>query len=488
MSGKAEMDSNDRRLRVLSVVVLAVLLLSSLDALIMTRVAVLPQYLAPAANSYYPCGDADLDFRFEVYGTSGGFPDTVIGYENAGGNSYQKFYPGILFRGIPCDMGDGDNDGLTELLCDSVGNDGDFTILFESEDSWSYPRSKVWQVRNHSEWLPPQYTDLDRDGHMEIAISAEGEGIKLFENAGDNRYDSVATLPTTPLSYFRCFDTSDFDNDGLCELAAGHGAYVDVFEGTGRDNEFVLSAVCTTAADTDADAARCLTAARDMDLDGYSEFILLVQSPMYDKLVIYEASSHAKYRVAWQRVFPVSTGPKWLSSGDIDGDGVDEFVYSLRGMLRVFKCTGPDEYEQVWTTDSIAEKCQLSDLNGNGRAELIFDVIWTGSPDLHCNIYEDTEGLAVAEMSKPRTGSPVKVTPTLVCLGAVARFSDLPTDADLEVHSLDGRLVRRTHGVRQSTWTWDLRDRSENLVPAGTYFAVIRCKGRTTSLKLCLVK
>jgi hypothetical protein len=42
--------------------------------------------------------------------------------------------------------------------------------------------------------------------------------------------------------------------------------------------------------------------------------------------------------------------------------------------------------------------------------------------------------------------------------------------------------------VRQSAWTWNLRDQHGDLVSAGTYFAVIRSKGKATSLKLCVVK
>ena len=67
-------------------------------------------------------------------------------------------------------------------------------------------------------------------------------------------------------------------------------------------------------------------------------------------------------------------------------------------------------------------------------------------------------------------------------------FSGIPSDAAVEIHAIDGRLVRRQPQVRQSSWTWDLRNQSGNLVPAGTYFAVVRCKGKSTSLKLCLVK
>jgi hypothetical protein len=67
-------------------------------------------------------------------------------------------------------------------------------------------------------------------------------------------------------------------------------------------------------------------------------------------------------------------------------------------------------------------------------------------------------------------------------------FSEVSPGADIKVLSLGGRQIRSQPRVRQSSWTWDLRDQTGNLVPAGTYFAVIRAKGQSTSLKLCLVK
>ena len=96
--------------------------------------------------------------------------------------------------------------------------------------------------------------------------------------------------------------------------------------------------------------------------------------------------------------------------------------------------------------------------------------------------------MSVAEFTKPPQPRSPRIQPTIVRLGAPVLFSGTPPDADIEVHSLDGRLVSRASGVRQSSWTWDLRDQAGNLVPAGTYFAVIRGKGKSTSLKLCLVK
>jgi hypothetical protein len=222
-----------------------------------------------------------------------------------------------------------------------------------------------------------------------------------------------------------------------------------------------------------------------MDHDGWPEFIGIGESLGCPTLMVYEATSVGHYHEVWGQVHP-DWSQGWfgnpISVGDVDGDSTEEFGVSTGGGVALFKCTGPHEYSEVWSRESTGTYLHLFDINSDGRAEIIFD-----GPQ-GTEIWEDTEGLGVAEFSKFSLESPVKVSPSVVRLGASLLLSGLPPGADIEVHSLDGRLVRETQGVRQSTWTWDLRNQSGSLVPAGTYFAVIRSRGKSTSLKLCVVK
>jgi hypothetical protein len=170
-----------------------------------------------------------------------------------------------------------------------------------------------------------------------------------------------------------------------------------------------------------------------------------------------------------------------IATGDADGDGVDEFAFTAATGIKLLKCTGPGQYEEVWQLNHPSHWLRFFDINQDGRDELIVPVEST-------YIFEDTLGLGIADFTRFPERSPVKVAPSVARLGTSLLFSGFPAGADIEVHSLDGKLVKRTQGARQSAWTWNLRDQSGNLVPAGTYFAVVRSKGKTTSLKLCLVK
>jgi len=268
---------------------------------------------------------------------------------------------------------------------------------------------------------------------------------------------------------------------------AGSGGYCFfVYKATGQDNQYVLAGRCST----EAGAIYNVAVALDMDHNGLPEVLVIGTwvsgGQEYMKLMIDEAVAGGGFHRVWELAHP-DWYQGWfgnpISVGSVDGDSAEEFAVNTgAGTIALFKCTGLHSYSQVWTFNTTGTYFRLFDINRDGRAECIFD------GDSGTEIWEDTEGLGVAEFSKFPLESQAIATPSVARLGASLQFSGIPADAKVEVLALDGRLVRRTQGVRQSTWTWNLHNQSGNLVPAGTYFAVIHSKGKTVSLKLCLVK
>jgi hypothetical protein len=351
----------------------------------------------------------------------------------------------------------------------------------------SFPSQLVW------EYTPPwtveyaQWCDLDRDGLKEIVFnSLNGDGVYVFENQGDNQYVEVPFPRRVGVADISgTFVVGDFDSDGRTELVGGNAnGDLLAYECTGDDQ---YARVCSLSYYPDEIEDYNHAVANDMDLNGHLELVSLFRRwnmPGDSCMVrIYEEPVHNQFVCVCSLTYAYNwfTGG-CVATGDVDGDGVDEFAVSTGRDLRLFKCYGPGQYAQTWQLNQGGIPwMRFFDINDDHREELIVSLDTTF-------IYEDTNGLGSAVFEKlPRLHS-AAVRPTIARLGAPVLFSGLPNGSDIEVLSLDGRLVRRTQGVRQSTWTWDLRDQSGNLVPAGTYFAVIRSKGKSTSLKLCLVK
>jgi hypothetical protein len=60
--------------------------------------------------------------------------------------------------------------------------------------------------------------------------------------------------------------------------------------------------------------------------------------------------------------------------GDVDGDGIDEIVWSCGSHFYIYRCTGPHQYERVWSWyNGGNNSCNLNlyDMNGNGYNEVI---------------------------------------------------------------------------------------------------------------------
>ena len=96
-----------------------------------------------------------------------------------------------------------------------------------------------------------------------------------------------------------------------------------------------------------------------MDQDGHEEFLVFSALDVA-RLMVFESGSPSSYDLVWSRDVPAG-GLNWgsLATGDVDGDGVNEFAYSTSGLLALFKCTGPDSYEVAWSQDSKYRHLQL---------------------------------------------------------------------------------------------------------------------------------
>jgi hypothetical protein len=460
-------------------------------ALSMERIATLPGI----ANSPFPCGDANHNGFPECYGASyfgtGIGDDTLVIFEYEGNNSFARYtYP--HFSTVLC-FGYSDGESLGEIATEN----GSYEIrICRSLTRDSFPTNTIWHDSiNEGNASYAWFTDLDRDGHQELAWNKWCRGIWLFENVYGNVFETAAVLANNPpYGDYIHFDVGEFDNDRMMELVCGRrdsrdSGVVFVFEALGPDNQYVLSAVCSTASFCNPGIAT----AHDMDLNGRSEILVFGQCFNHNndstgRLAIYEATSHAQYRTVWECRIRYGWFPNGYTIvvGDVDGDQVEEFAVTNGYEVRLFKCVGPADYEQVWLLPIPAVNIKLFDLNADGRCELIVDQ--GGIMSDTAFVYEDTTGLTQVSEARP-TPRPLRleVRPAIVKLGASARFSGLPESSELSLYSASGQLVRRQATGRSTALTWDLTDQQGRRVPAGTYFAVVRSGDQTARCKLCIV-
>ena len=102
-----------------------------------------------------------------------------------------------------------------------------------------------------------------------------------------------------------------------------------------------------------------------------SEGWRVVLAQVDGKLVCFDAATGQQ---AWE--ISLITAPSAIVTGDIDGDGRDEFLFGGQdGNLYVYRDAG-DHPEEVWCKnfDGPVGTPLLADINGDGKSEIIVSV------------------------------------------------------------------------------------------------------------------
>lgn len=424
----------------------------------------------------YVCGDADHDGYPEYYclGDSGG-GESWVGYavEYAGGN---EFTP-ILLGGEQLhfsEMGDADQDGLTELLYgyDSFTAGRVFAVA-ESRDTHSLPDTIVWAETIPGMSYSPNavIADFDRDGAQEIVFNALDDQanyhLRMYECTGDNRYELKTKFGSGGSPNRAC----DIDRNGWLELAVcrGDGCGVYVYEAV-SDDSFRLKA--TVPLPPDSPPGRAVASAQDMDRDGRPELIALGKNlGTLVSVAVIESPRYDAYEVVWStQVSGSILPPSSITVGDIDGDSVPEFAVTDGINVRLFRCTGNDQYEECWRTCNHEEEVKLYDINSDGKCELLYRY---GETTIICEYI--VVGVAERELRKLQA---VQVQPSVATTGQAVRLSGLESRFGVQVLDASGRIV--------------LRPRSGTINPRslapGAYFVRITSGNQSAVSKLLIVE
>jgi hypothetical protein len=202
--------------------------------------------------------------------------------------------------------------------------------------------------------------DLDGDGEDDLLVGEDGL-VKHFENTSNNFNDTIsftATPATFAANQVRALVAGDLDCDGDLDVCAGTANGILVFENTGGtlQNPTMVNPL---------DEVRAL-ALVDENGDGALD------------LVVGRSGSAAAMvlRGDGQRAFPtmrplVSTGVEKIATGDLDGDAVADWAFVLTGgAVRVARSSDAFSEQSIATATNVSDVA-LTDLDGDGRDEVV---------------------------------------------------------------------------------------------------------------------
>jgi hypothetical protein len=384
-----------------------VLLLAGLATLCtatsMRRVVRIPS--GPPAEAYgrVVCCDSDHDSLSEMLFSFGGSvhppdPTRLEVWEHQGWNRFSLVFadtgeypapPGVTTgNAIPFAAGDIDNDGLTDIVCITSEPDSsnpdifyDDVITIESPDSFSYPCSLSWYYRCGNNFAIPFLTrylpDMDGDGRRGIFSATPGIGTCIWENAGNDQNQLVWR---DTAHAFSSITVGDFDLDGRMNLAsasAGSSGITSVWECTG-DDQYQIVSQDTVHQPNGVDAF----ATNDIDRDGKPEFYVAFENVPRGKIYLYMWEADQAGIDAYHRTLVDSvafSGTDWgrgSECGDIDGDGIDECIWTTPDVIKVYKAVGDDQLQEVWHWDNDhggfrSLVSTVYDINNDGCNELI---------------------------------------------------------------------------------------------------------------------
>jgi hypothetical protein len=282
--------------------------------------------------------------------------------------------------------GDIDEDGLTDLLCVTFHVDTIVDTLYldvitvESPDVSSYPCSLTWYCPYmRGDQAPSAYPayltpDLDGDGRGEILVLG-----MIWENVGNDSNELV--WHGSPCGAYYAF--GDFCSDGRMDFASGGGSggmAVDVWGNSGADSfERIWQDTWSRGQPVD------LFSTADIDGNGRPEFYLTEynspQSKMF--LFMYQGGDggHQFTRTMVDSLRSYGDPSVHGTGGDIDGDGVDECVWTTPCSIRVYKAFGENDLRMVWELPLSSNPLiqytlttTIYDVNNDGYNELLLGV------------------------------------------------------------------------------------------------------------------
>lgn len=255
--------------------------------------------------------------------------------------------------------------------------------LWRPDGAGGYRAETLWTEDfggRFSRMRDAEVADLDGDGQLDIAVATHDQGVvAILERTAGGRW-TVEKIDRAPDTFVHEIEIGDLDGDGVLEVYATpsepnrldgtpqHGSVVRYVPARGEGR--------TEVADLgDRHAKEILVA--DVDGDGRDELYVVVEAVSGGRVEIrrYDAGTAPDAGVVIAELDDTQT--RFLTAGDVDGDGRREMVAAgMRSGLWLLR-PGPVPARAPWTKTLIdaasggfEHASILTDLDGDGRDEL----------------------------------------------------------------------------------------------------------------------
>jgi hypothetical protein len=302
---------------------------------------------------------------------------------DTGGHGDTVISPGWM---CPWAAGDMDGDSQAELVAENYEKHPPpvrshyLATLYRPPSQGSCPDSLVWRVRFESVYVygsePFYITDLDQDGKKEITFGLVGKSIRIFENSGHDSMRLVAQVSCARGTAGYGLAFGDFDNDGAMEFATAGtdwDNWVHIYKCVGDNLYLPWDSVAIQLPNG-------LDVFESRNLDGTHHATFFVGFQVSNGRVWLYQFEPTQGTKGYQP-FPVDSGLVATSEvygrsvcGDIDGDGIDEVLWSMGTQIQAYKCTGPHQWQRIWYWwNQGGNSCNINlyDMNGNGYNEIL---------------------------------------------------------------------------------------------------------------------
>jgi PAS domain-containing protein len=255
--------------------------------------------------------------------------------------------------------------------------------LWRAGEDGAYSAETIWTRDfggRFSRMRDAEIADIDGDGQLDIAVATHDQGVVAIVKRGADGSWTAEEIDQEPDTFVHEIEIGDLDGDGVLEVYATpsepnrldgtpqHGSVVRYVPAKGEGR--------TEVADLgDRHAKEILVA--DVDGDGRDELYVVVEAVSGGRVEIrrYDADTPPDAGAVIAELDDTQT--RFLSVGDVDGDGRREMVAAgMRSGLWLLR-PGPAPARTAWaktlidaSSGGFEHASILADLDGDGRDEL----------------------------------------------------------------------------------------------------------------------